>query len=243
MRLHPAGILGFFPSKQLSSHGKAGYAEPLLTPMRHPSFCFDRKKHLMDMKYMVMDFEKMCRDLKPYSRTVLIDMGASLTFHHTNEDTQPLPPIMYLLNEFKKFGFRFDHIYGIEITFQEPSTVFNELLPTEYIDSYHWINTGVSAEKGHKMNPLDSILRKFTKEDLVIVKLDIDTPSVEVPLAHQLLEDNSLHEIVDHLFFEHHVLMAEIEPNWRRSSQGSVKSSFDLFEGLRKKGVMSHFWV
>ena len=240
MRLHPDGLPGFFPSNQLS-YGIAGYAEPLLTPMRHPEFCFQKRdtKHTMDMKYMVFDFEKLCRNLKPHSRIVLIDMGASLTFHSGKTSTIP---IMYLIKLFEKFGFRFDHIYGIEIKFQEPEKVYNKLIPPEYLDSYHWINVGVSAEKGHKMNPLDSILRKFTPDDLVLVKLDIDTSDIEVPLAHQLLKDESLHEIVDHFFFEHHVLLQEIMYAWRGSAKGSVKSSFDLFQRLREKGVMSHFW-
>lgn len=236
-RLHPNGLPGIFPSKQLS-HGNAGYAEPLLTPMRHPDFCFHPYKSVLDMKYLVLDFEKMCMDLKPYSRTVLIDIGASLSFHEENE-----PPIIFLLDMFKKFGFRFDHIYGIESTFEEPSEVFNNLLPTEYFDSYHWINTGVNATEGHNMNPLDSILRKFTPDDLVIVKLDIDTSSIEVPLAKQLLNDKSLHKIVDHFFFEQHVPMNEISEWWGEDVDGSVKSSFDLFRGLRDAGVMSHFWV
>jgi len=35
---------------------------------------------------------------------------------------------------------------------------------------------GVSAGKTDKMNPLHSILRKFKKDDFIVVKLDIDTP-------------------------------------------------------------------
>ena len=237
MRLHPDGIPHFFPSGQLS-HGTLGYAEPLLTPMRHPDYCLVGDKALMDMNYMVIDYEKLCRNLKPHSRTVLIDMGASLTFGHVGTEQTP---IMYLLNEFKKFGFRFDHIYGYEITFEKPEKVFNELIPTEYVDAYHWINTGISSEEGNRMNPLDSILRKFKPDDLVFVKLDM-VHAVEVPLATQLLNDESLYELVDHFFFEHHVLMKEIHRYWHFSATGSVKSSFDLFQGLREKGVVAHFW-
>ena len=34
-----------------------------------------------------------------------------------------------------------------------------------------------------KMNPLYSILKKFNKDDLIIIKLDIDTPELELPLT------------------------------------------------------------
>jgi len=75
------------------------------------------------------------------------------------------------------------------------------------------------------------------------VKLDIDTASVEVPIAKQLLADESLHKLVDHFYFEHHVHMDEIMPWWEGFSEGTVQDTFELMNGLRKKGVASHFWV
>ena len=75
------GLLDLFPSRQLSQ-SSSGYIEPLTTPMRHPQFCNDPKTYLMDMRYMVHDFEYMCRQLQPHSRTILIDMGASLSYHN-----------------------------------------------------------------------------------------------------------------------------------------------------------------
>lgn len=93
------------------------------------------------------------------------------------------------------------------------------------------------------MNPLKSIVAKYTKDDFVVVKLDIDTSHIEVPLAKQLLEDDSLHEIVDQFYFEHHVKLQELARYWGRSMSGTIKDSFDLMNGLRKKGIASHFWV
>jgi hypothetical protein len=124
----------------------------------------------------------MCRKLKPTSQLVLIDMGASLDFHGVSL------PIMVLLAEYEKFGFHFDHIYAFEITFSEPKHVYKDLLPVEYMAAYHWINVLVNHEEGAKMNPLHSILQNFNKDDFIVVKLDIDTADVEVPLAYQLLE-------------------------------------------------------
>ena len=139
---HPEGIQVLFPSKQLSLT-PAGYVEPLLTPMRHPEFCKstvipeDRKK-LLDLDYLIHDFEKMCLNLKPSSRSILIDMGASLKFHGGRK-----VPIVVLLEMFQQFGFYFDHIYGFEITEFDPKQVYNEFLPEEYMPSYHWINAGM----------------------------------------------------------------------------------------------------
>jgi hypothetical protein len=105
------------------------------------------------------------------------------------------------------------------------------------------LNKGVSADKENKMDPLYSILDKFNEDDLIVVKLDIDTPDIEVPLANQLLADAALKKMVDHFYFEHHVHMLEIAPWWSTSMRGSIQSSFELMNGLCKDGVASHFWV
>jgi len=92
------------------------------------------------------------------------------------------------------------------------------------------------------MNPLDSIVKQFREDDFIVVKLDIDTGFIEVPLANQLLEDETLHKLVDHFYFEHHVHMKEIARWWGKSMEGSLKDTFDLMNGLREKGVAAHFW-
>ena len=92
------------------------------------------------------------------------------------------------------------------------------------------------------MNPLHSILSKFSEEDFVVVKLDIDTSSIEVPLAHQLLEDTTYHNLIDQFYFEHHVHLAELAPAWGSSMSGTVKDSLQLFHDLRKAGIPTHFW-
>ena len=106
------------------------------------------------------------------------------------------------------------------------------------------VSPGVSADKENKMNPLYSILDKYNEDDLIIVKLDIDTPNIENPMAYQLLEDETIHKLVDHFYFEHHVDMEEMTRVWtKRHVRGSTKDTFDLMNGLRQRGVASHFWI
>lgn len=93
------------------------------------------------------------------------------------------------------------------------------------------------------MNPLESFVSEYNEDDFVVVKLDIDTSSIEVPLAKQLLENEGLLKIVDQFYFEHHVQSAEMDKFWSLTMNGTVKESFDLMQGLRKKGVAAHFWV
>jgi hypothetical protein len=237
------GLAGIFnQSQQLSWTDRAGYAEPLLPPMRHPEFCFEGGKRLFDLDYMVLDFPAMCRKLKPTSRTILIDMGASLQFH-ANEKRNPAS---FLSSVFTQFGIPFDHIYAFEIAKIEPADVYDKV-PDHMFPAYHWINLGVSADPDSRLNPLRQLLlqddARITEDDLVIVKLDIDTSSIEVPMARQMLNDAKLCSTIDHLFFEHHVMLKELAPAWKNSMEGSARQSMQLFSDFRKRGIVSHFWV
>ena len=101
----------------------------------------------MDMTYLIHDFEYMCHNLKPTSNMILHDLGASLSYHETTTDVlAEVPPIQFLLDKYERFGFVFDHIYGYEISYTDPTKVFNELLPPKYMPSYHWMNVGVNYE-------------------------------------------------------------------------------------------------
>lgn len=237
LKLHPDGLIGLFPSKQLSLT-KSGYIEPLTPPMRSHTFC-SNKQNLMSLDYLVHDYETMCRNLKPTSKRVLFDLGASLSFHGTDQ------PIVRLLSEYEKFGFLFDHIFAFEITFNDPIDVYTNLLPEKYFMAYHWINVGVNPEDGNKLNPINSILEKFDEDDFIVFKLDVDTAWVEYPLALQLLKggtNGTYHRLVDQFYFEHHVHLKELAPYWGRGLNGTIKDSLDLFYGLRSKGIPSHFW-
>mmetsp|Transcript_22801 Transcript_22801/g.52481 ORF Transcript_22801/g.52481 Transcript_22801/m.52481 type:complete len:421 (+) Transcript_22801:94-1356(+) len=239
LELDPAGrdlkTAYFNTSQQLSKMQSTGFLEPLLTPMRHPNFCIRKQGNILNIEYLVHDFAHMCRQLKPTSRIVLLDMGASPRFAGASN------PMWKILNLFQtKFGFKFDHIYSFEIKHFEPTEVY-KLVPRHLHPAYHWINAGVSIEEGHALNPW-TLLDEFNEDDLVIVKLDIDTPQLEVPLAHQLLNNPSLWNKVDHFYFEHHVRQEE-NNFWKRAWDGSIKDTLELFHGLRKRGVSSHFWV
>ncbi len=71
-----------------------------------------------------------------------------------------------------------------------PKDVYGRLLPEEYFPSYHLINVGMEyGEEARLNNPLRSIVQKFSEDDLIIVKMDIDTAATELPLVQQLLDD------------------------------------------------------
>lgn len=200
------------------------------------AFSLFHKQHLMNMEYLVHDFYSMCLQLKRNSRIVFIDMGASLEFHGKSNS-----PAIYITQLYSKFGFKFDHIYAYEITQTEPARVF-ERVPEELMNSYHWINVGVDAEPGAKLNPFTTILNNFNRDDFVVVKLDIDTPDIEKKLAHQLKNSPELLDIIDIFYFEDHVMQEELLPWWRGTVRGNVAESLDLMMSIRNMGVSSHYW-
>lgn len=184
---------------------------------------------------MIHDMKTMCCKLKRTSRIILIDMGASLSFHGNTDS-----PAIYLMELYRKFGMPFDHIYAFEMKQNDPKAVFDRV-PNHWMAAYHWINVGVDSDPTSKFNPYN-ILDNFNNDDLIVVKLDIDTAAIEVPLAKQLLHDDRL-KIIDQFYFEHHVFMKEISGNWGGSMIGTMQDSLELFSNIRKKGVAMHFWV
>jgi hypothetical protein len=254
--LDPKGLLGIFKGGQLSLT-RSGLVEPLLPPLRHPRFCVDggdvgpqdfgggvtlaKSKAnygwLMDLGYIVHDFGVLCRQQTITSRNIFVDMGASLNFHPG--DLNKNPPI-YLMETFRRFGFPFDHIYAFEITKIPPEDVYAKL-PEYYRHSYHWINLGVSPDLKSAQNPLQILLNNFNEEDMVVIKLDIDTPAVEMAMVMQIVEDPRYETLIDHFYFEQHVYMSELAPSWG-TMDDSVANSLRLFQTLRKKGIAAHYW-
>ena len=230
----------FSTSGQLTQT-RSGWVEPLLPPMRHPSLCLvdEQKllyKDLVSIEYLIHDWAHMCRQLKPHSRTVFIDMGAALRFHGK------LPsPALQLLEQYRQMGFVFDHIYGYEMRQELPDLVF-KALPPQYLAAFHWINCGVNQALDHIHNPWNLLLDHYNEDDFIVVKLDIDTPAVEKDLAHQLFNNPRLLKLVDQFYFEHHVNQLELAGHWGPTTE-SVDDSFQFFSGLRQKGVAAHFWV
>jgi hypothetical protein len=88
-------------------------------------------------------------------------------------------------------------------------------------------------------------LSTFDEDDFIAIKLDIDTSFIELPLTQQLLavgKDGIYHKLIDQFYCEHHVHLGELAANWKKTMEGLIKDSLDLFYGLRKIGIPAHFW-
>jgi hypothetical protein len=178
---------------------------------------------------------------------VVVFLGASLAYHGTQASRglgTEAPPALVLLDLYRKFGVKFDHIYAYEMKPHESMEVF-EQLPDHYQAAYHWINVGVSSHNESKHNPLKMLKQNYEEDDMVIVKLDVDTPELERELAEQVKNDPELAKLIDHFYFEHHVFQKELQAFWGRGEGivETVAESMELFTQLREHGVPAHFWV
>lgn len=91
-------------------------------------------------------------------------------------------------------------------------------------------------------NPFTLIKQIATPEDFVLVKLDIDTPSIEGELVKQLISDKTLAGLVDEFFFEHHVDLPPMHPFWGHPLPNTLADSYDIFSKLRHQGIHAHTW-
>mmetsp|Transcript_26869 Transcript_26869/g.40816 ORF Transcript_26869/g.40816 Transcript_26869/m.40816 type:complete len:404 (+) Transcript_26869:63-1274(+) len=256
----PQNILDdyFHKSQQLSYLPRQGHMEPLLPPLRHPDMCTPtvctskpcgpgttRGDHVNDMDYLIEDFGHLCRHvLHKTMRTVFIDMGASYFFENTASHTAN--EAIQAIEKYRRHGIHFDHIYAYEVRDMKTEDVY-KAVPAHMRAPLHWINMPVSPVEGHADNPWTMLLNDYRPDDFIVVKLDIDTPSVESPLFQQLLTNPQLQELVDVFYFEHHVQMDEMQTFWGAHSsgltKGSITESLELFQQLRKNGVAAHYWI
>lgn len=145
----------------------------------------------------------------------------------------------------------FDSLYGWEFTLLEPAKFWEEV-PSLMRPKYHFYNIKMSSDPLDGNSPLRMIRQIAGEQDFVSFKLDIDTPSVEIPTVLEILKDESLQRLIGEFFFELH-FRCEImmycgwgEGNKVPEESFGVKlhrwNVLDLFQQLRKAGVRSHFW-
>ncbi|CAF0855415.1 unnamed protein product [Adineta steineri] len=169
-------------------------------------------------------------------QNILIDLGSSY-FRNWNGDTTAGAG-RWFYEYYKRFGVKFDRIIAYEYLALNPKTAW-EQLPDDVFPVYTLINTG--CEKSGKFSPWTNLKAIAKPYDHVVIKLDIDTPQIEGPLINEVLNDSTIHSLIDELFFEHHVTVREMIKYWG-NQPGSLKDSYILFTKLRQLGIRMHSW-
>ena len=98
---------------------------------------------------------------------------------------------------------KFDQIYGWENTLLEPK-IFWSRVPKALKAIYHFFNVPISANINDGESVLRVIEQVATPDDFVSFKLDIDTPSIEIPVSMDILNSNLYSSLIDEFFFELH---------------------------------------
>ena len=172
------------------------------------------------------------------SQKILFDIGSSYFVAADGNTSGPHLGSWWFYEYFRTKSLKFDRIFAYE--YQEiPPRKYWEQVPADMLSSLTFINVGV--EEKSKFNPWKILQAIAQPRDYVVIKLDIDTPPLEMALIQQLAANKNLHSLIDELFFEMHVTVNGMEKHWG-SSPGQLKSTYELFSKFRKRGIRMHSW-
>ena len=197
----------------------------------------DNSESVLPWMYQRSMFTQLKDNIKVKNpNAILIDLGSSY-FGGWNGDTTAAAGFWFY-EYYKRFNVKFDRIIAFEHSLLDQKAAWDQL-PDDVFSIYTVINTGVT-ESG-KLNPWTMLRTIVQPSDHVVVKIDIDTPGLENTLINQILNDPSIHSLIDELFFEHHITVNEMIPYWGRPP-GVLKDSYILFRKLRQLGIRMHSW-
>lgn len=143
-------------------------------------------------------------------RNIFVDLGSSYfgmwggAGRPTGETTAASGKYFY--NTYHDRGQPFDQYIAVELAPLDPTVAYSQI-PPDLVGVYNLINTGLSMNKGDKLNVITMLERIAKPNDFFVLKVDIDTPSLEMPIIQSFLEDDAAEggasALVDELMFEH----------------------------------------
>lgn len=206
--------------------------EPLAQLLRYYGLCMGQHEDLLNRNYLVM--ESIVEYPTTIRQKVYIDLGASTWTSGGGGLSSKL-----FFETYKARGLAFDRALLWEINRTTPKDLFDQV-PGEFFSAYQYFNIPVEIGIGNAKNPLEILKKIARKRDFVVVKIDIDTPSIENALVDQLMQDTTL---IDEFFYEHHVrIPTMMQLGWGEAVAGELEDTYKLHIALRKKGVRSHGW-
>jgi len=109
---------------------------------------------------------------------------------------------------------------------------------------YTLYNVPVSPWPSSGDHPWRYLKDLCTRDDFVVVKLDVDNVPLERYLIHQLLKDPDTLALIDEMFFEHHVFVGPMLRYWGISNPlgETMTDAWELVRKLRHAGVRMHGW-
>lgn len=171
---------------------------------------------------------------------ILFDLGSA--FFNGPDEKSPLMSVTsarWFYEYFQRISFSFDRIIAFEKQ-NLSAELFWKQVPDDLLGRLTLMNVGI--EESGKFHPWTILKSMVKREDYVIVKLDIDVSELEQVLMEQVVNDSSLHSLIDEFFFEMHVNVTEMIPFWGNRNRGQLKDAYNLFSKLRQLGLRMHSW-
>jgi hypothetical protein len=222
---------------------KFSYIEPLVGLLRHPLTCSKFEKYYISKNYLLVDPWPLVHvsrsTISPQNPKVIIsDLGSSTWREGLGGASQS-----WFYGVYESLCLAFTDWFMFESTELDPAQVMHQL-PGRVKSGYRWFNIPLKTEILSWDNPLNHLLVEAKKEDIVIVKIDFDTPLVEMELLQTILKYPEVAELIDELYFEHHVNVDLMKLHWNTRNLDVYQSeSIKLFTSLREIGIRAHSWV
>ena len=122
-------------------------------------------------------------------------------------------------------------------------SVYYEEVPADVRVKLHTYNVPASIDPYSADNPLARLVSLCEVEDFCVLKIDVDTPSVEIPWIQQILQCEHVSSRIDEFFFEHHVHGVMQRYGWGKNVSGNFADTYHLLSEMRFRGIRAHSWV
>lgn len=226
--------LSYFVYKDSKGNIIKEYIEPLFGILRNTySICNSGLKgDIFSKDYLLPSYI-----LSQHKPITYIDAGAS-TFNEGGGGASQ----NYFYNFYKKYkDVKYKAWFLWESAPQNMSAILEEI-PEEIKKNYHYYNRPIVTKENDIDNPLVYI-RGNQNKSYVIFKMDVDNPSVEIPIFNYLLTHNDI--IPNEYYFEYHFNEPYMIMWWKEliDTSCNLYCATNKFLLLRKKGIRAHGWV
>lgn len=175
-------------------------------------------------------------------QNIFMDLGSSYFGawggpNHPGEATSAASG-KYFYETYHARGQPFSKYLAVEVAQLDPNYAQTQL-PPELVGIYNLINTPLTMDDGDKLNTVDIIKRISKPGDFFVLKVDIDSAPIEMPLIQSLLDDDpakgGASGNIDELMFEHRKLSSFLchplscQTDYTSCSHVSLSLSIDVF--------------